>query len=323
MDTSATPNSGTGSMSVMDAVAALDAPLPDEGEQGEIEAQETEVETPEVESEEEGDEPESDDGSDDEGDEPEQIAEPEAITIEVDGETVTVNRDELKASYMRQKDYTRKTQELAEQRKAFEAEYQQIAGERQQYSQLLGALEQQLQQTTGAEPDWDTLRATDPIEYSLQWTEWQRGQQKRQLIAAEQQRMQQLAMVEQQKSMAQTLERERQALLAVVPEWKDAEKAKVEKAMVIEQGKKLGFSEDELSQAIDHRAILALRKAALYDQLMSKKQVVDQSKPAPQKVVKPGSKGIVDNSAKKRAEQRFNSSGSIRDAAALLNFLKS
>jgi hypothetical protein len=318
MDTSATPNSGTGSMSVMDAVAALDAPLPEEtGEQGEVEAQTEEADEVEaVESESEGDEPEEDDGSDDEGDEPEQVAEPESITFEVDGETVTVNRDELKASYMRQKDYTRKTQELAEQR-------QQIAGERQQYAQLLGALEQQLQQTAGAEPDWDTLRATDPIEYSLQWTEWQRGQQKRQLIAAEQQRMQQLAQVEHQKTMAQTLERERQALLTVVPEWKDAEKAKVEKAMVIEQGKKLGFSDEELAQAFDHRAIVALRKAALYDQLMSKKQVVDQSKPAPQKVVKPGTKGTVDNSAKRRAEQRFNSSGSIRDAAALLSFLKS
>jgi hypothetical protein len=311
-------------MSVMDAVAALDAPLPDEGEQGEVEAQTEETEEVEaVESEEEGGEPESDDGSDDEGDEPEQVAEPEAITIEVDGETVTVNRDELKASYMRQKDYTRKTQELAEQRKAFEAEAQQIASERQQYAQLLGALEQQLQQTAGAEPDWDTLRATDPIEYSLQWTEWQRGQQKRQLIAAEQQRMQQLAQVEQQKAMAQTLERERQALLTVVPEWKDAEKAKVEKAMVIEQGKKLGFSDEELAQAFDHRAIVALRKAALYDQLMSKKQTVEQSKPAPQRVVKPGTKGTVDNSAKRRAEQRFNQSGSIRDAAALLSFLKS
>jgi hypothetical protein len=224
---------------------------------------------------------------------------------------------------MRQKDYTRKTQELSEQRKAFEAEYQQVASERQQYAQLLSALEQQLQQTSGAEPDWDTLRATDPIEYSLQWTEWQRGQQKRQLIAAEQQRMQQLAQVEQQKAMAQTLERERQALLTVVPEWKDAEKAKVEKAMVIEQGKKLGFSDEELAQAFDHRAIVALRKAALYDQLMSKKQTVEQSKPAPQKVVKPGTKGTVDNSAKRRAEQRFNQSGSIRDAAALLSFLKS
>jgi hypothetical protein len=309
----------------MDAVAALDAPLPEEtGEQGEVEAQTEETDEVEtVESEEEGDEPESDDGSEDEGDEPEQVAEPEAITIEVDGETVTVNRDELKASYMRQKDYTRKTQELAEQRKAFEAEYQQIASERQQYAQLLGALEQQLQQTAGAEPDWDTLRATDPIEYSLQWTEWQRGQQKRQLIAAEQQRMQQLAQVEQQKAMAQTLERERQALLAVVPEWKDSERAKTEKQMVIEQGKKLGFSDDELAQAFDHRAIVALRKAALYDQLMSKKQTVEQSKPAPQKVVKPGTKGTVDNSAKRRAEQRFNSTGSIRDAAALLSFLKS
>jgi hypothetical protein len=308
----------------MDAAAALDTPLPDDGEQGEVEAQQDEVEIPESESEPEGEEPEEEGESevDEEGeDEP---TEPESLTLEIDGEQIKVTPEDVKASYMRQKDYTKKTQELAEQRRTFEAEANAVLSERQQYQQLLGALAEQLQQTAGAEPDWDTLRATDPIEYSLQWTEWQRKQQKQQVIAAEQQRLGQLQQVEQQKIMAQTLERERQALLAVVPEWKDAEKAKAEKQMVIEQGKKLGFSDDELAQAFDHRAIVALRKAALYDQLMSKKQAVVNQKPAVAKqVVKPGSKGTVDNSAKKRAEQRLSQTGSIRDAAALLSFLKS
>lgn len=308
----------------MDAAAALDAPLPDDGEQGEVEAQEVEAETPEAESEPETEEveEEGDPETDEEGEE--EPTEPQAMTLEIDGEQVTVTPEEVKASYMRQKDYTKKTQELAEQRRAFEAEANAVLSERQQYQQLLGALAEQLQQTAGPEPDWDALRATDPIEYSLQWTEYQRKQQKQQVIAAEQQRLAQLQQVEQQKMMAQTLERERQALLAVVPEWKDAEKAKAEKVMVIEQGKKLGFSDEELANAFDHRAIVALRKAALYDQLMSKKQAVVNQKPAVAKqVVKPGSKGTVDNSAKKRAEQRLNQTGSIRDAAALLSFLKS
>lgn len=320
METTTNP-AGSG-MSVMDAVAALDAPLPDEGEQSEVEAQQDEVETPESESEPEVEETPDEGESDDEVEGDDAPTEPQALTLEIDGEQVTVTPEEVKASYMRQKDYTRKTQELSEQRKAFEAEANAVLQERQQYQQLLGALAEQIQQTNGPEPDWDTLRNTDPIEYSVQWTEWQRKAQKQQLIAAEQQRLAQLQQVEQQKIMAQTLERERQALLAVVPEWKDAEKAKSEKQMVIEQGKKLGFSDEELAQAFDHRAIVALRKAALYDQMIAKRQ---DAKPvtSTQKTVAPGTKATVDNSMARRAKQRFESTGSIKDAAALLSFLKS
>ncbi len=320
MTDTATP-SGTGSMSVMDAVAALDAPLPEEtGEQVEVEAQTEEADEVEaVESEEEGNEPESDDGSDDEGDEPEQVAEPEAITIEVDGETVTVNRDELKASYMRQKDYTRKTQELAEQRKAFEAEYQQIASERQQYQQLLGALQQQL--TASDEPDWDTLRQTDPIEYSLQMADWQRKQQKLAAVQQEQQRLAQLQQVEQQKSLAQQLQREAQALESALPEWKDVEKRKAVQSRVKEQGKKLGFSDEELAQVFDHRAVVALHKAALYDELMSKRQALKPAAPN-SKTVAPKAKVPVGNVVVKRAREAFQGNPSIASAAQLLTLLE-
>lgn len=48
----------------------------------------------------------------------EPIAQTEAQTIEINGEYVPV--DELKNGYLRQSDYTKKTQELAQQRKEFE-----------------------------------------------------------------------------------------------------------------------------------------------------------------------------------------------------------
>lgn len=42
--------------------------------------------------------------------------------ISIDGEEVTVTGNELKSGYMRQRDYTKKTQELSEQRKSLESE---------------------------------------------------------------------------------------------------------------------------------------------------------------------------------------------------------
>ena len=44
------------------------------------------------------------------------------VSLKVDGEEITVTMDELKKGYSRQSDYTKKTQELAEQRKALEEE---------------------------------------------------------------------------------------------------------------------------------------------------------------------------------------------------------
>ena len=44
------------------------------------------------------------------------------VSLKVDGEDITVTMDELKKGYSRQSDYTKKTQELAEQRKALEEE---------------------------------------------------------------------------------------------------------------------------------------------------------------------------------------------------------
>ncbi len=50
----------------------------------------------------------------------------------------------------------------------------------------------------------------------------------------------------------------------------DPKKATLEKAMLIESAKSAGFSDEDLKSVYDHRLVLLLRKAALFDQMVSK-----------------------------------------------------
>lgn len=327
MNTENSNPAGTGSISLSEAANLLE--FPSDGQETE-EAQEdktvdnvsdeyNESDSEESESDLEDDESDEEGESDEDEEQEEEEKQPQTVKVKIDGEEVEVTLDELKSGYSRTKDYTRKTQELAEQRKSFEAEATAIREERQVYGQLLNQLQQQIQASQGQEPDWDYLRQTDPIEYSLQWAEWSRGQAKRQAIEQEQQRLQQTQMNELMQTQRQRLAKEQEALTAVLPDWKNSEVRQKEKALVIEQGKKLGFSEQELKSATDHRAIVALLKAAKYDAMLAKK---DNLKPALKgKVLKPGAKQSGPTNTSKRAMERLQSKsgGSIHDAVAALN----
>ena len=61
------------------------------------------------------------------------------VTLQ-DGTQVTLA--ELKAGQLRQSDYTKKTQALAEERKSFASEMEKLNAERQAYAQLLPQLQQ-------------------------------------------------------------------------------------------------------------------------------------------------------------------------------------
>ena len=84
------------------------------------EIQEDEVETEEDSVEEEATEEVEETEETDEEVEVEEEVEPETYKVKVNGEEFEVDIDELKAGYQRQSDYTRKSQELAEQRKQTE-----------------------------------------------------------------------------------------------------------------------------------------------------------------------------------------------------------
>jgi hypothetical protein len=105
----------------------------------------------------------------------------------------------------------------------------------------------------------------------------------------------------------------------LIPEWRSPERAKEDGKALIEYGQKLGFSEQELGNVTDSRALVALYKAWKFDQMMSKKpELQAKIKKAP-RMATPGSANTVTpkNSELKSAKQRLASTGSVKDAAAL------
>lgn len=243
----------------------------------------------------------------------------DTFTVKVAGEEIEVGLDELKNGYSRTSDYTKKSQSLAEERKAFEQDRESVNIERQQYSQLLGQL--QIQLTTGGEepPDFDRLYEEDPIEASRQQHNWQKKQQKLQAIQMEQQRVSEAQAHENQNAVRELIQSEVVRLPELIPEWKDETVAAKErddlKAYLVDQG----VNEEELNALVRAPHIAVLRKAMLYDK--GQRRVKKSQKAQKGKSVRPGSKGGTptnSNRKLKSARQRLAKSGSRGDAANLI-----
>ena len=317
-----------GPMNLDQAAQALSAMLPDEGEQS---IEETFDDSLEGESAAPADTSAEDADATDDVTDGEQLEESEdseeekpdqTFTVKVDGTEVTVTLDELQKGYSRTQDYTRKTQQIAEIRRQVESEAEAIRAERSQYAQLLGALESQVQQAAQPNIDWDRLYQEDPIEWVRQKETVRENQAKSQAIQFEQQRLMQISQQEQAQQMQSFLAQQQDELLKVLPDWKDPNKAKKEKELLIDFGQKAGFSTDELKNIFDHRVVNVLRKAALYEQMMSKRQNIKPVTNNGPRPAKPGAAGRVSTTSEAtRAKQRLAKSGRVQDAASAIELL--
>ena len=321
----------TTAMNMADAASAISAMLAPEQGQAELDetqpAEESEEDSEAAASEEDdsGVEDAPDDESSEEQsgeeEEPEEQEQQQTFTVKVDGKEVSVTLDELQKGYSRTQDYTRKTQQIAEVRKQVEQETYAVRAEREQYAQLLGALQTQLQ---SSEPqiDLERLYHEDPIEWVRQKEVMRERQEKLGAIQSEQQRLSQVAQYEQQRAMEAQLASQQEALLAALPDWKDPKKAKAEKALVIESAKAAGFTDEDLKSVYDHRLVLLLRKAALFDQMVSKRQGIKPVVNNGPRTAKPGAAGRVSTTTESvRAKQRLAKTGRIDDAASAIEHL--
>ena len=269
--------------------------------------------------------PEDDDEDDDEEydvdvSELEEVDDEESYyTVKIDGEEKNVSADELVKSYQLEQAAQKRMQEAAEVRKTSEAEAAALAQQREQYAQALQSLEAQLN-TADEKPQeyWDNLYSEDPMEYMRQREAYRDRKEAAEKIKAEQVRVQQ----EQQQEMMQQhqsyLAQQQERLLEALPEWKDPDVAMKEKQAIISYAQRnLGYSQDELASTSDSRAVLALRKAYLYDELMANKPAAQKKvKKAPKvtKSGKPTTKAQANVNRKKQASERLTKTGS-KDAA--------
>jgi hypothetical protein len=236
--------------------------------------------------------------------------------VELDGELLKVPA-KVKDAVMRHTDYTKKTMELADQRRLFQQQ-QQMASIQEAFQQeaseeirSLAALEAQLEQykkLPWAEMDTDQIvRARQ----AMDGLKDQRDELKTTLDAKRAQTGEKLS-----KARYDLLQQGAEFLKKTIPSWGDVAQRESAQAAL-----NVGFSKDEVSNFMDPRAVHLAWKASQWDKLQaSKPQVTQKVKTAPP-TSKPGSAATTESTATQtyqKARQQLKKSGDWKDAARLL-----
>jgi hypothetical protein len=167
------------------------------------------------------------------------------------------------------------------------------------------------------------MKENDPIGYAVKVAEMTEKKDQLQQLQAEQQRIAQEQNSDRSVNMQKYVEGEAQKLTQSLPEFSDKAKGEQIRNEIRNYGKKVGFTDDELSQVYDSRHVLVLHKAAQYDKLMAGKAGVKKKVANAPKTMKGGAKvkqTVTDRT--KKQQKRLLQTGDARDAAALFeNFI--
>lgn len=328
---------GTGSISLNDAVSLLNTPIPDKVEEerpeeqeapqpmeaeAEVTEEDTQLEAESYEDDEDDaydvEESEEDDDYEDGEEEPQESL----YTVKVDGEEIEVSLDEALQGYQRQQAFTKRSQEAAEMRKAAEKEAAEAKQARDYYAQQLDVLAQQIQQTIPQEPDWVSLaKEVTAEEYNAIRAEYDNRQANLAKVEQERQALSQQQTVEQQKMLEEHLRAQRSDMLNRIPKWKDDDVRNKERLEVVEYARNIGFSEQEVAQATDARAVELLYKAMQWDNLQRKKPTAKKrTRQAPKmaKAGQPRTKKQVASRSRQQSMSRLNKERSVDAAVSYL-----
>jgi len=311
-----TPESGSGEVGVNEAasrmLSLMDEPSNSQEQQEEPEHEEAEAEAEDSEYEfsDESEEPEEAD---------EEVEESPRYRVKAAGEEKEVTIDELIKNYQLGADYTKKTTEVAEQRRALETEKAAIAEAKQlreQYAQRLQVLENFL---NVPEEDIEYLKETDPIGYAVKVADQTQREKQLQSVRAEQDRLAQMQQAENAQALRTHLASEAEKIAAIVPDYADKEKGMKVRQDIREYAKSIGWTDQELASVYDSRAVLSLYEGMQYRKLMQNKPAVTKKVNEAPKMVKPGTSKAQTSEREqiKKQKARLRESGRVQDAASL------
>jgi hypothetical protein len=217
----------------------------------------------------------------------EQQAQPEEIEDELEGVKLRGPKDVLeriKAERLMQADYTRKTQEVAEQRRTIEQErerFQEAARLHQEHIREVGALvsiQERLAQFQNV--NWAQLNADNPQQAQALHIEFTQLQSRGAQLANSLAQRNQARQLEAQQEQAKRANDAEQIVMREVKDWGPEKLSKF-----VDAGVKAGMEADGVRQLLVQfpQAARFLNKALQYDQLLASRM---QKKPAePQKPV--------------------------------------
>lgn len=300
-----------GSQTDVNGAAAKIFGMLDPQPEGQAEVEAAEVEEVEAQAEEEAEAVEQE----------EEVQETPRYRVKVDNEELEVDLDELIKGYSRTSDYTKKTQTLAEQRKQVEAERAKIeeaAKLRETYAQRLQVIEQMLSQQP--EEDLSALKDSDPVGYAIKVAEKMEREKQLSAVRAEREAVQAKQMAEHQERLKAHLSQEGERLKAAIPDLADEVKGELIRKEIRDYAKSNGWTDQELSQVYDHRAVIALYRAMQFEKLQKSKPAVQKKVNEAPKALRPGVAGQridKDSEQAKKLAKQLKQTGRTRDAAKI------
>lgn len=220
-----------------------DSPLPDDDDEGEDDDESDEV------------------ANDDEQDAPDEPKLKADLTeIEQDGKKYAVPTA-LKDSFLRQADYTRKTQELSGERAQVQAAYEQTAQLSQGLQQQQQQLAQYAQAMLGQPPTADMIQS-DPQGYLAQRAAYEQRVGQFQALMGQGQALTQQDQALQQQRSQQVRIAEEKALFEHIPELRDPAKKQVIASRMVDAAAKYGITPLEITSLMDNRQVRILKDFA-------------------------------------------------------------
>lgn len=168
--------------------------------------------------------------------------------------------------------------------------------------------------------DMQKLATEDPAQYLAKLAEYNTLNRRLTEAQAKHQATAQQFAQSQQQFQSEVLKREREALFKAIPDWRDDSKFKQARGRILSYMAERGFSEQELTSLMDHRALLVAYDAARFRE--SQKALKASAKQLGQKpkVAKPGASTTpaqANDEATKALRQQLKKSGRLDDAAKL------
>lgn len=211
--------------------------------------------------------------------------------------------EKLKSERMLQSDYTRKTQEVAEQRRAVEAFQQQANREAEAHRQdlheyaTLVSIDQRISQF--ANVDWNQLSAENPALAQQSWIEFSQLKDARNNIAGTLTQRQQQRQFEQQQATAKRIEEGQAVLARDIKDWSPDLAAKLRAFAASD-----GWSPAEI-EAITPAQVKSLHRSYIGAQLLQKQTPAAKAAVPATPAVKVGSNATVRKDPSKMTDSEF------------------
>jgi hypothetical protein len=234
-------------------------------------------------------------------------AEPDNFELELDGEVHTLPAA-LKGAFLRQADYTRKTQELAEHRRALEGERQAVQAAAQAHAGAsqdtirLAALDHRLEEFRDV--DWDAFVRDDPHAAQLAWDAAQRLSQARTQLAYAVAHHSSRAELDRARQAAEAMAETGRQLSQDIEGWSPEIASKL-----VQYAQAFGVTIEELGQAADPRLWKLLHRAWRADHAEQQEAQVQAQAVRPAVLVSSGGgggAGVRDELATKEWMRRRN-----------------